>query len=293
MIWHKAFQFPDSRASLFPLNLLGEYSREYVVICEGLSDCISLLSVGIQTITSTGGATGIPADISALEGFRRIYLVMDNDAAGDRGLDLWANVLLRKNPTIKARACDLSEYAEIGGDVTDYLSIPGKNGRTFIDEILTPARFARPFSDRNDFISHCILNDPRIKALDDRSFRLLVQLILRVVRHRTTNMEVQGLETRVKPGEYLTSYEQLAKLHPDYDSHSDKRYTREKARTDLSKLKDLGFIRSRLLGGTRPQIVELVDWKRSHSGSHSNNGDNHRPEYPLFLSGYESSVRSE
>jgi len=94
LIHHKAFQNEGSKCALYPAHLLEKYDPSYIVLCEGLTDCISLLSIDIQAVASTGGASTIPPDISALRRFRRIYICFDVDEAGEAGCDKWISRLL-------------------------------------------------------------------------------------------------------------------------------------------------------------------------------------------------------
>lgn len=93
LIVHRSHQIKGARVTLYPIHLLEEFDPAYIVICEGLVDCVSLLSTDIQAVTSTGGALSIPADISALRRFKKIYLCFDVDEAGDAGVDRWINRL--------------------------------------------------------------------------------------------------------------------------------------------------------------------------------------------------------
>ena len=94
LIHHKTFQNESAKCMLYPAHILEDYDPGYIVLCEGLTDCLSLLSIDIQVVTSTGGALSIPADISALRRFKRVYLCFDVDEAGETGCDKWINRLL-------------------------------------------------------------------------------------------------------------------------------------------------------------------------------------------------------
>ena len=61
-----------------------------------MKDCISALSIGIQAVCATGGASSIPYDISLLGLFRRCNLCLDNDGHGDAGTEQWINALITK-----------------------------------------------------------------------------------------------------------------------------------------------------------------------------------------------------
>lgn len=92
---HKQGFEGNGRMRLYPEHLISTYDRSYLVICEGLVDVVSLLSIGIQAVSSTTGASGIPGDLSALHNFKKIYLCFDNDPAGEAGVESWLTQLLQ------------------------------------------------------------------------------------------------------------------------------------------------------------------------------------------------------
>lgn len=94
LIHHKTFQNKGARCMLYPAHILKDYDPGYIVLCEGLTDCLSLMSIDIQVVTTTAGALSIPEDISALRRFKKIYLCFDVDEAGEAGCDRWINRLL-------------------------------------------------------------------------------------------------------------------------------------------------------------------------------------------------------
>jgi len=275
LAWHKMRQTIGAKATLYPAHPLNCYDPSYVILSEGMKDCVSLLSANIQAVTSTGGAPSIPKDISVLARFERIYLCLDNDEAGDHGTDEWINRLQSELSRVKVRACDLSPYVDEGGDVTDYLSLPDKNRDTFISEVLEHSRVGRPFSDVPDFVRQTILSD-RFTSLDHRDRSLYSTLVFRVTRYRLRTAEINGLRVLLQPGEYVTSYEKLAALCPPF--------SRKMMITSLKRLADAGFIRRRDLRERRGQVITLVGWWDGHTQRHTEAVKTGTPKFPLFSS---------
>ena len=70
-------------------RLYGEYAEEMedLIICEGIFDCLSLLSLGHKALTSTGGCMTFKDEWidSRLLKAKNIYVAYDNDNAGEEG----------------------------------------------------------------------------------------------------------------------------------------------------------------------------------------------------------------
>ncbi len=250
-IRHKGWQQRGSKITLYPQNLLSAFDPRYIVLCEGLPDTISLLSNEIQCVTSTGGASGMPNDIAPLGMYERIYICFDNDPTGEQGAEKWINRLVSQFPYTKLRVCDLSEYLEEGGDVTDYLSIPGNNKDTFISEVLERARVGRPYSDVPDFVRQQMLN-PAFGIQKPIDQMLYLQIVLRATRYRVLTAEINGMRVHMNPGEYITSVSRLAVILP--------KYTEKQILTSLSRLVKAGFIEQLDLRKKRGRIISLVGW---------------------------------
>lgn len=262
---HKGQQFRGARASLYPLNIVNTYDDSYVTITEGEKDVVSLLSNGIQAVTSTGGATAIPNDISALMRFKNIYLCLDNDPAGDAGIDLWIKRLKEMNPKSYVRVCDLSDFVDEGGDVTDYFSLTWKSGDSFLREVIDRSLWAKmPGTDVPDYLSTVMLSD-KVQKLPSRLKIILLNLILRATRYRVITSKINGMRVRMKPGEYITTYPKLAEL-------CDKNVTPKMVRGSVEKLVKLGLIRKQDLKMKRGMKFTLIGWidGNGHSKSHSN-----------------------
>ncbi len=261
---HKGIQFSSAKASLYPFHLLDTYDNSYIIITEGEKDVISLLSNGFQAITSTGGATVIPFDISALMRFNKIYICFDNDEAGDTGIDLWIQKIKTIKPKSYIRVCDISKYVGEGGDVTDYFATERKTQEPFIEEILDRSIWAEmPGSDISDYLRMVMLSD-EMRKLSIRDQVVLFNLIIRATRYRVTTANFNGMRVRMKPGEYIKSYGKFAKL-------CGRGMTAKKVRDATNKLESLKLIRKGNLKMRRGMKFTLIGWidETGHSKSHS------------------------
>ena len=254
LIWHKGKQLKGGRVSLFPVQLLSRFDPSYLVICEGMKDCVSLLSIEIQAVTSTGGAAAIPKDISSLEKFKRIYHCLDNDEAGENGIDRWLTQLRSEFPSIKLRVCDLSDYVDEGRDVTDYLSLPNKNKETFMSEVLERARVGKPFSDVPDFVRQKVLSGEFV-ALHPCAQLLYQAILFRASRYRALFKEKSGArqKVQVRPGEYVKRISALEKICPPFSY--------KQIRTALDELEEAAFIRKENQHNTMGLKITLIGWE--------------------------------
>lgn len=99
--------------NLFNIEVLFQ-KPEKVVICEGEFDVMVLESLGIHAVTSTGGATSFQESWVPFFKDLDVYVCMDNDDAGQKGLVKICNFL----PDAKY----VPLPAEVGdhGDITDF-----------------------------------------------------------------------------------------------------------------------------------------------------------------------------
>ena len=102
----------------------------------------------------------------------------------------------------------MSIFVDEGADVTDYLSIQGKNRSTFLSEILGKARVGRLFSDVPDIIRQKMLTQ-EFKALPALDRLVYLEITLRASRYYFRTDLVNGLRFRIKPGEFFSSIEKL------------------------------------------------------------------------------------
>lgn len=107
-------------ASIFNAQILKD-KPDTLVICEGEFDCMVLHSLGIPAISSTAGAkTFKPEWIDQLDFVRELYILMDNDVAGQSATD-WL-VLALDEREVKYSVMRVTLPPEVGehGDVTDF-----------------------------------------------------------------------------------------------------------------------------------------------------------------------------
>ena len=140
----KNLSFPKGKGETV---LYGEYTNEeeYLVICEGIMDCLSLLSLGHKAVTSTGGCMTFKdewIDERLLEA-RKIYIVYDRDEPGDKG----AEMVLRKLKDAKHKSLfkvTLPEIVGDKGDVNDYMS----KHKLPVDDLIS--RYSEPYPKQID-----------------------------------------------------------------------------------------------------------------------------------------------
>jgi len=276
---HKGYQTKRAKATLYPLNLIAEYDDSYIVIDEGEKDVVTLLSNGIQAITSTGGALTVPANISILRRFKRIYLCFDNDSVGKKGIEKWIIRLHQLDPTLNVRVCDLSKYVQDKGDVTDYFLIEGKSRQKFLNEILEKSYYVRrPFTDIPVY-SNEILTGERFLGLSIRDRIVLMTLVLRASRYYCNTNEIRGMRFELRPGQYIRSRKLLAK-------DCGKEITESMVRRSMVKLKNEDYISTKDLKGKRGMRITLTQWNEEYGQSkrQSNNGKTIKENFPNFSS---------
>lgn len=261
---HHGSQFRGARATLYPYQLLSKYDDSYIIIPEGEKDVVSLLSNGLQAVTSTGGAKGIPKDILALMRFKNIYICLDNDDSGDVGIDLWIKKIKELKPKSKIRVCDLSNYVDEGGDVTDYFSIEGKSHKTFFDEVIDKSVWGKmPGTDVPIFIKQILLSD-RMNTLSFRDQIVFFHLVHRAARYTFKTAKINGMRVCMRPGEFITSYSRFAKL-------CGKDMTPKMVIRATNKLVELGLIRKENIKMKRGMKFILRNWidENGHCESYS------------------------
>ena len=260
---HHGKQFKGARATLYPLHFLDTYNDSYIIIAEGEKDVVSLLSSGLQAVTSTGGAKTIPNDISQLLRFKKIYICLDNDDSGDAGIDLWIKKIKAINLKINIRICDLSKYVDEGGDLTDYFSIEGKSHQTFYDEVIDKSVWGNiPGTDVPIFIKQILLSG-KLSVLSFRDQNVFFHLVHRAARYTFITSKINGMRVRMKPGEFISSYNRFAQL-------CGKDMTGKMVRDATDKHESLELIRKENLKMKRGMKFIVRNWNENgHSESHS------------------------
>jgi len=126
---HKGRVKGDGKAKWYPAHCVDEYqSNAPLYICEGEKDAVTLLSHGFQCITNTTGCGSIPKlsngeyDFNIYTKFEEIYIIYDNDEAGQKGADKLGQALKGEYPKKSIRVVNWSESLPDKYDVTDYFS---------------------------------------------------------------------------------------------------------------------------------------------------------------------------
>jgi hypothetical protein len=113
---------------LFGLNLLATHPKEKeVFIVEGEKSAAALQSLGICAVTSLGGAEAAKlADWTILNGFSSVYLLPDNDTAGEGyAQDVYSALTAFSSPP-KVKLLRLPDLPE-KGDIVDWLQALDSN----------------------------------------------------------------------------------------------------------------------------------------------------------------------
>lgn len=115
-------------------------NTDTIAICEGEFDKIILTSQGVSTITSTIGAQGWKTDwMFIFQNIKKVFIIFDNDSAGDKGAERLGNMILEKYNNIQVFKCDLPESVGDKGDITDLIKL-GK-GQIDVDKLLYESSF--------------------------------------------------------------------------------------------------------------------------------------------------------
>ncbi len=276
---HKGPQITGAHATLYPLNHINKYCKEYIVICEGEKDAVSLLSQGIPAITSTGGALTVPKNISLLNIFKSIYLCFDNDDTGRKGAEKWLIRLYQLNPSLNLRICDLTKVVDAKGDVTDYFSATGKNRESFLTEVLEKSYYAkRAFTDNPNYISEVKKSNCYIDLVP-RDKVVLDAILTGACRYYVTTNEFKGMRFDLDPGQYIISRKRLAEK-------CGRDITVPMVRRAMESLEKSGFIKSEDLKGKRGMRITLIGWNEEYGQSKRQSADKKslNKKYPFYLS---------
>lgn len=275
--YHKGKQTTGSKTSLYPLKLMWNYNDNYVVVCEGEKDCVTLLSNKIQAVTGTGGALNIPKDLIALDKFLYIYICFDNDAAGMAGAEKWAKAIKKLQPPKIVKIADIGQFVREGGDVTEYFNNPFCNRENFIREVLDRAKYYKPFTDIPDFIRRVMLSD-KFRDLTMRDQNVFTTLVLRASRYYVKTTKVKGKNISIGPGQYFTSIKRLKII-----CASD--ITEKQVRSAIESLVEKKFIESEDQKAKRGRLITILRWNDDgQPNGQKNNRFNFVKNYP-FLGG--------
>lgn len=114
--------FPKGKSET---TLYGDYAQqgEDLVVTEGIMDCLSLLSLGVKAIFSTGGCMTFKEewiDENLLKA-KNVYIAYDHDDAGEKGADKVLK-LLKSYKYKNLYKVTLPDVVGDKGDVNDYLA---------------------------------------------------------------------------------------------------------------------------------------------------------------------------
>ena len=156
--------------------LFGEYANqdEYLIITEGIMDCLSLLSAGVKAVTSTGGCMTFKEEwvSERLLKAKSIYVAYDRDEPGDMGSEKVLKMLREAKHKNLYRVALPEEVGE-KGDVNDYLSklkLPISDLYTKYAEPYPKQIDVRQFkemtlNDVSDVLSKTIVGDETVKLI--------------------------------------------------------------------------------------------------------------------------------
>jgi len=124
----KSLYFQSSGAKLFPISSL---SKAQIVICEGEFDCLALLSLGINAITSTSGASSWNESWNPRFFDKNVKIVYDTDKAGIEGAELLKDNILKyansvevlKLPSMNGSKVDITDFLVSKGNIFRFLKI--------------------------------------------------------------------------------------------------------------------------------------------------------------------------
>lgn len=250
--WHKGKQTPGSKVSLYPLKFIDKYNTDFVVICEGEKDAITLLSNKLQAITGTGGALNVPKDLSSLEKFLHIYICFDNDQAGIAGAEKWAQAIKNLQAPKLVKIADIGRVIRDGGDITEYFNNPFTSRESFCREILDRSKSYKPFTDIPDFIRRVMLSE-KYQNLTMRDQNVFTTLVLRASRYYVKTTPIKGKRISIGPGQYLTT---LGKLQ----NCCARDITEKQVRGGIESLVTKGFIKSEDQKAQRGRLITIINW---------------------------------
>ena len=130
----KPFQITGhSNCRFYPMNLLNDYKDESIlIIAEGEKDVNTLLSHGLQAVTSTTGAENYPKDLTPLKTFKNITIIYDHDKAGAVGSVKLAKALKQQSPESKIIISTWNDKPD-KWDISDHFQ-QSKDTETLLDE---------------------------------------------------------------------------------------------------------------------------------------------------------------
>ncbi len=126
---------PKGRAAtLYPLPYLANSTN--VILCEGEPDALVLISNGIESICSTGGAGTFKEEwLKFFPKGIKVSVCFDLDEAGKKGTDKTLRLFEKKRPDIELSTIELPSSLGEGGDITDFALACKKEKKDFKTEL--------------------------------------------------------------------------------------------------------------------------------------------------------------
>lgn len=124
-----------SEAELYGWQYL-KNNKDMVVICEGEFDAMVLHANGIPAVTSTAGAGTFKEEwVERFKDLEKIYICLDKDDAGERGVERIVKLFEKHLPKIAIYKTTLPDRMTDGKDITDYFVKYGGNPDELISEL--------------------------------------------------------------------------------------------------------------------------------------------------------------
>ena len=76
------YVFLEGKNTVYGLDLLDSFTTEYIYICEGETDALTLLQAGFQAVGIPGAAAWQSSWADYFHKFKKIIVLSDNDTAG-------------------------------------------------------------------------------------------------------------------------------------------------------------------------------------------------------------------
>lgn len=110
-----------TEAQLYDCGILEKSTSKELIICEGEMDRLTLISKGIEAITSTHGAMTFKKEwVDKIDKNKNIFICFDKDEAGRKGSERVAKIIHEAG--IKTNIITLPEEVGEKGDITDYFT---------------------------------------------------------------------------------------------------------------------------------------------------------------------------
>ena len=164
--WHKGVNGKNPHSiighgsnRLYPLRLLNNHEKLPLIYCEGEKDVLTLISNGYNAVSQTTGAGSIPKDLTPLEPFKLIIILLDNDNAGRKGSKQLAETLKRKFPQMHVEIASWPDEYDEKFDITDFFQ---SNSEEDFHEILLNSIEYHLIEEENSEVSGKVVEDKKL-----------------------------------------------------------------------------------------------------------------------------------